>query len=176
MESQRKTAVVCAYCRFDDDCDAESILRGFVHQFLAQNPLLLPLVDRYYKKHKIQRTSPKMEEIVEMLHSLITSLDSAYIVVDGLDEISGDKEKANLLQALGKLPARTLIFSRPLELHLRDLPSATIFSVEARDEDIEKFVGSILLNNASFQETIGGVEGNLVRDIAVKIRKRSRGM
>jgi len=39
-----------------------------------------------------------MKEVVEMLRSLITALDSVHIVVDGLDEISSDKERATLLR------------------------------------------------------------------------------
>jgi len=176
MESRPKSAVVCVYCRFDNECDAESILRCFIHQLLAQHPRLLPLVDEHYRKHKIQRTGPKIKEVVEMLRSLITSLDSVHIVVDGIDEISSDKERATLLQELEKLPARILILSRPLDLHLRCLPSAVTLSVEALDEDIENFVVSSLLDNASLQDTIAGAEDSLVQDIAVKIRERSRGM
>jgi len=134
------------------------------------------MVDKYCQKHRIQRTDPELKEVVQMLRSLITSLDSAHIVVDGLDEISSDRGRATLLHEVGKLPARALILSRPLELHLRNLPSAVTQSVEARDEDIENFVVSSLLNNADLQETISGAEDSLVRDIAVTIRKRCPGM
>ena len=98
MESKPKSAIICVYCRFDDECDAVSILRCCIHQLLAQHPRLLPLVDKYYKKHRSQRTGLEMKEVVEMLRSLITALDSVHIVVDGLDEISSDKERATLLR------------------------------------------------------------------------------
>jgi len=171
------TGVACAYCRFDNDCKAESILRSFIHQFLAQHPdRLLPLVDKYYKKDQLERMGPSATDIREMLHSLVGSLEEAHIVVDGLDEIASDKERIALLQELQKLRARTLIFSRPLDLHLQNFPSATIFSIEARDQDIENFVVSSLLQHPSFQETISGAQDPIVRDIAAMVRERCHGM
>jgi len=169
-------AVACAYCRFDNDCKAESILRGFVHQFLAQSPKLPPLVHKYYKKDRLERTGPSFTEVTEMLHSLVASFDETHIVVDGLDEISSDKERIALLHELERLPARTLIFSRPLDLHLRHLSSATVLSIEARDNDIENFVVSSLLNHPSFQRSFSGPEDGLVREVATTIRQRCRGM
>jgi len=110
-----------------------------------------------------------------MLQSLVASLDMVNIVVDGLDEVASDKEKATLLKELKKLPARVMIFSRPLQLHFRELPSATIFSMEARDQDIENFVISSLLSHPSLQNSMARVEDTL-RNIAMKIRQKCRGM
>jgi hypothetical protein len=176
LKSKTSTSVVYAYCRFNEQCKAESILRGFIHQFLAQHSKLLPVVNKHYKKHRLQRTGPSVKEVIEMLHSLVVSLDNPHIVVDGLDEIASDKERAALLQELHKLPARILIFSRSLELHFKHLPGATIFSIKAQDQDIESFIVSSLLNHASFQVTIVGAEDGLVRDVATRIKERCHGM
>jgi len=111
-----------------------------------------------------------------VLYSFITALDEAHIVVDGFDEITSDKQKTALLRELHKLPARTLIFSRPLDLHLRHLPSATIFSIEASDQDIENFVVSSLLDHRSLQGSVPGPQNALVREIATRVRERCCGM
>jgi len=175
-EAKGNTAVVCAYCRFDDDCNSENILRGFIHQFLAQHPSLLPRVSKYYKKYRLRRTGPSIKDIIEMLQALVDGVDVVHIVVDGLNEITNDKDRVSLLQELHKLPARTLIFSRPLDLHARHLPSATVFSIEARDNDIESFVMSSLLNHTSLHESIAKAGLSFVQDIATRIKERCRGM
>jgi len=169
------TAVACAYCAFDDRCSAEGILRSFIHQLLVQRPALLPLAQEVYNEYRLQRTDPPFARVVGLLHSLVDSLGGTYIVVDGLDEIGGEKEKALLLDELKKLSARVLIFSRPLALHLKYLPSANIVTVHALDDDIERFVVSSLLHHPSSQASING-EGGLVHDVAVRIRERSRGV
>ena len=174
--SDTQMVVICAYCRFDTPCSAECVLRGFVHQLLAQRPDLLALVEKHCKARRLQKTGPPYRDLVQMLRSLVASLDGTHIVVDGLDEIANDKEKVTLHQELQQLPARILIFSRPLELHFKYLPSATIFSIEARDRDIEVFVESSLRNHQTLQTAFAAADGDLVRDIALKIRERCRGM
>ena len=116
------------------------------------------------------------DKIVEIVHSLVTSLDETHIVIDGLDEIGDDKERILLLKELEKLPARVLIFSRPLEIHLQHLPSATILPIDAKDADIERFVLSSLLNHSSLQEPLTKAKDGIVREAVTKIRDSSRGM
>lgn len=111
-----------------------------------------------------------------MLHSSVLALDQEHIVVDGVDEIASDKEKITLLSGWEKLPTWTLIFSRPLDLHRDFLRSASSLSIEARNQDIENFVVSSLLNHASFKRTISGAQDALVREVAATVRKRCQGM
>ena len=175
MPVSETLAVVCAYCRFDEPCIAENILRSFIHQILAQRPKLLPLVWKCYSQHRFQRTEPTFDQIIEMFHSLVSSLAGVHIVVDGLDEITDDKEKVTLLRELEKLPARVLIFSRPLDLHIKHLPSATQSTIEAQGDDIESFVMTSLLDHPSFQQTTH-LRDAIIRKIATGIRERSGGM
>ena len=176
MKASPNTAVIYAYCRRDDKRDAEGILRDLIHQLLTQHPDRLPLVDKYYKKHRFDGTGPTFEEVLEMLHSLVTSFERTHIIVDGLDEIVNDKERVTLLQELHKLPAPILVFSQPLELHSKYLPTATIISVEARDQDIENFVISRLLTHPSLRETLTAAGDVVRRGLAIKIRERCGGV
>ena len=169
-------AATCAYCNFSDRCTAEGVLRGLIHQLLARHPDLLPHVKQHYHEHRLQKTDLMFDKIVEILHSLVSSLDAAHIVIDGLDEIGDDKERMLLLKELEKLPARVLIFSRSLAIHLKHLPSAIVFPIDAKDEDIESFVVSSLLNHQSLQGFIHGAEDSLVREFATKIRDKCHGM
>jgi len=168
--------VIGAYCRFDTQYGAESVLRGFIHQLLAQRPGLLPLVRKYYDERRLQRAGPQYRDVIQILNILVASLDGAHIVVDGLDELANDNEKTTLLQELQKLPARILIFSRPLELHLEHLPSATIFSIEARDQDIDQFIESSLRNHRRLKRSVVASNSSLVRELTVTMRKRCKGM
>lgn len=176
MQPRLGMAVACAYCSFENHCTAEGILRSIIHQLLVQHPEILPIVKEHYDEHRLHKTPLSLAKVVKMLNSVIGSIGETHIVVDGLDEISEDKERTTLLQVLQTLPARVLIFSRPLGIHLKHLPSATVFPIDAKEEDIERYVVSSLVNHLSLQESIRGADDPLVREVATKIRETSRGM
>jgi len=176
MRLKRSMAVACAYCSFEIRCTAEGILRCVVRQLLAQHPELLSVVKEHYSKHRLEGTGVSFATVVTMLKSIVGSIGDTHIVVDGLDEISEERERTILLQELEKLPAKVLAFSRLLGIHSKHLPSATIFPIDAKDEDIERYVVSSLVNHPSLQDFIRGPEDALVREIAAKIQEKSRGM
>jgi len=178
MQDGRTLAVAYAYCSFETGCTARGILRDIIRQLLAQRPELLSVVKEDYSKHRLTGRSISISTVVTMLSSIVgsKSIGETHIVIDGLDEIREEKERTTLLQELEKLPARVLIFSRPLEIHSKHLPSATVLTIHARDEDIKTYVVSTLVNHPSLQEFIGGPQDTWVREVAEKIREKSRGM
>ena len=176
MQNSPTMVVAYAYCSFEMGCTAEGILRDIIHQLLVQQPELLSVVKGHYSKHRLQRTGLSFAKVITILGSIVGAIGNAHIVVDGLDEIGEEQERTMLLQELEKLPARVLIFSRLLKIHSTHLPSATIFPIDAKDEDIERYVVSSLVNHPSLQEFISGPKDPLVSEVAAKIQEKSRGM
>ena len=178
-DATKEDALVFAYCRYSQSYTALEILRGLAKQLLEDHPnRTLPIVKEVYGKHALRQTNLTINETVTLLQRLLASFNEGKvrIIVDGLDEVV-DAQKVPLLQSLAKLPnTPLLILSRPLPLFTDFLgrPFAT-FDVQARNEDIDRFITKSISNHPHLRVIVAQEEGAL-ETIARMVREKSRGM
>jgi len=104
-------AFVFAYCRYTDQLSITDILASFVKQLVKRHPRFLSSVVSVYRNYLVDETSPIEQDWLELLQTLISSFNRAYIIIDALDEFP-DNARDGLLNALVSLKASLLITSR----------------------------------------------------------------
>ena len=174
--SDSSSATVYVYCRYDDNCTAHDFVCSLIRQILEDHPetaydTIKPLFD----EHTRTRAPFPTEKAKSTLTSLLGMFEVRRIIVDGLDEVGVEKERLGILSVLAHLKVQLIIFSRPLSLYLRYLPRVTSLSIEARTEDIERFVISYFESSPDLQCILEGKQG-VVNSIAKTIVEKSGGM
>ena len=166
---------VYAFCRVDQRCTAQDVLFSIVKQALENLPsVVYPTAKPTYDEHVLKSMKLEREEAADLFASIAKLFAHTYLVIDGLDEIE-DEEKTLLLELLAPLEVCLLIFSKPLPLFRGCLPPATALSIEARNEDIERFVLSSIKGNPRLRRLLRDDMDTLNR-IVREIQWRSYGM
>jgi len=168
--------VLMVYCRYNEPLTPQDILRCLILQLLeSHEQKVFAAIEREYKKHASQEGGLSQSQALALLITLVESFPQVRIVIDALDEIRNEERQSALLSALAQLPAQILLFSRPLELCLDYMPSAVMISVEAREEDIERFVIGKVDENPKLRRIIGSKPA-ILKEVTEKIKAKARGV
>lgn len=116
----RDVAVVIIYCSFDNpesqalDTIVASILKQIIQD---QGSLPEDLNSLYHTMLIEEKPRPDLSAVLHLLKAEIEKLTSAFIILDGLDEVGDTTVRRNILETLQSLGPRTeiMITSRPLE-------------------------------------------------------------
>ncbi|KAJ3526142.1 hypothetical protein NMY22_g10290 [Coprinellus aureogranulatus] len=166
--------VVYVYCRYVDRCTARDVLCSFLEQLVISYPAVYTLLRPSYDTHRARQTKLSESEAVQGLADALSLFNESFGIVDGLDEVA-DEEKVKLLTILSDLPIKLLIFSRPLELFVELLPSATFLPLLTSDEDIGRFVADRISTHPRLRRLVSQKEP-LVGQIVETIKHKSDGM
>lgn len=96
-----------------------------------------------YERHTKIKTRPLLNEYLRLLRAIINDFSRVYIIIDGLDECSeANSTRSNFLAGINDIRPYicTFVTSRYLPSIERELPGATRLQVEAKDEDIRKYL------------------------------------
>ncbi|KAF5335454.1 hypothetical protein D9611_012131 [Ephemerocybe angulata] len=172
FEDYPDIAIICAFIRYTEHPSACDILAGLLQQLVVRHPC----ASRYMRRVFIQNRKLELREqgLVKALHDIVGLLSKVFIVIDGLDE-ADDAVKDALLRTLPTLGANVLIMSRPLELFTPCVPDALHVSIEARTEDIDRFIDDQIQRNSRLRAIIRG-DPTLVEKLKVRIRESAKGM
>ena len=136
-------------------------------------------VMKLYETHKKMETRPSNGEILETLRIEISQFySSAFIVLDALDEgpeVEGTQN--NLLSDLRKLGGgvRLLVTSRDLPPIARLMDGVPRLPIQARDDDIQKYIKSRLSTTPRLQRLLEG-NSELVNILIPTLRTSCSGM
>lgn len=113
---QNPASLAYYYCRDDDQKLQEDdlILRLIIGQLSLQRQAPFACLQRLYKRSTKSQSHPSRTELVSVLQEILSSFESTYIVIDGLDQYPG---RANFFDALRKIwtdgvRVRVMILSR----------------------------------------------------------------
>ncbi|KAJ2914531.1 hypothetical protein MD484_g5857, partial [Candolleomyces efflorescens] len=136
-----KEPVIFAFSRYTEKRSVSQIVTSWIQQLLRYDPTTLQFVRESFLIHDRDNTRPTESELYQLMSAILPNFNRVFIVLDGLDEAEEDARKP-LLDLLNSFPSntRSLIMSRPLELLQDRFPDISRLDIEARNEDIERFV------------------------------------
>ncbi|KAF6754079.1 hypothetical protein DFP72DRAFT_1170539 [Ephemerocybe angulata] len=172
FEDHQDIAIICAFIRYTEKLSICDILVGLLRQLVVRHPCASRHMGRVYIRN--QKMELREQGLVKALQDIVGSLSKVFIIIDGLDE-AGDAVKDALLRALPTLGANVLIMSRPLELYAHCVPDAIHISIEARTEDIDRFIDDQIQRNSRLQEIVRG-DPTVIEKLKARIRESSKGM
>jgi hypothetical protein len=136
--------IACVYFNHKENMHTVDILGSLIKHLMQRETAVPEEIRQLYRKHMKNETRPTLTELSETLQQQSRDLKPFFVVVDALDECSGNGgSRSKFLIELGKLqtnlrimftgrpliPSDSLKFQNPVRLELR-----------ARDEDIKMFV------------------------------------
>ncbi|KAF5335515.1 hypothetical protein D9611_012128 [Ephemerocybe angulata] len=172
FEDHQDIAIICAFIRYTEKLSICDILVGLLRQLVVRHPCASRHMGRVYARN--QKMELREQGLVKALQVIGGLLSKVFIIIDGLDEAE-DAVKDALLRALPILGANVLIMSRPLELYAHCVPDALHISIEARTEDIDRFIDDQIQRNSRLQAIIRG-DSTLIEKLKTRIRESSKGM
>ncbi|CAI6098062.1 unnamed protein product [Clonostachys chloroleuca] len=179
--SRKENGLAYIYCNYkrEETQTVENLLKTMLRQLLQSRPPLPEAVKSVYNTHNARQTQPTLEEIRQLLRSIVASYPRVFIVIDALDECIGpDDCRSRYLQEIQGLQesyaVNVLTTSRPLP-EIRRMPcfkKSTLVQLHARDEDIQAYLETRISRFSSFiQQDI-----DLQRAIKEKIQRIVNGM
>ncbi|KAF6754069.1 hypothetical protein DFP72DRAFT_900301 [Ephemerocybe angulata] len=172
FEDRQDIAIICAFIRYTEKLSICDILVGLLRQLVVRHPCASRHMECVYTRN--QKMELREQGLVKALQDIIGLLSKVFIIIDGLDEAE-DAVKDALLRSLPTLGANILIMSRPLELFTPCVPDALHISIEARTEDIDRFIDDQIQRNSRLQAIIRG-DPTLIEKLKARIRESSKGM
>ncbi|KAK8121286.1 hypothetical protein PG999_005406 [Apiospora kogelbergensis] len=119
---QQNVAVMIAYCSFDDadTHTSENIFSSLLRQAVETRGHMSDAVRKLYQEltRGSQRYRPSREDLIETLSTELENFNQSFIIVDGLDELRDNRQKAALLgsiESIRPIP-QLLVTSRPVEV------------------------------------------------------------
>jgi hypothetical protein len=169
-----------AYFYFDYHEHAQQTPVNFVCSILKQLlshideiPTAVPELHRSFERDEGR---PQLEDLVAVLLRVCNYFPRVYIVADALDECEAQTHRGPVLEILQKLAmskARLFTASRPAEDIKRALGTLSQIVIEAREEDIQKFLTDKIENNADIGDI---VDEAMKEEIVATIARSSQGM
>ncbi|KAJ2934167.1 hypothetical protein H1R20_g2889, partial [Candolleomyces eurysporus] len=173
----RQAPVIFAFCRYMEKYSPSEIFASWIQQLvLLRNRSTLEHVRESFQTHERGNSRPSDVELHQLMSAVVQKFDRVFIVLDGLDETEEDARKP-LLDFINSLPSNThtLIMSRPLGSLQRLFPCAVQVDIEARNEDIERFVEKRILDIPSLHAVLLGKDA-AKEELCTAIKRKSGGM
>ncbi len=140
---QHSVGVAAIYCNFKErnSQTPENLVAGWCTQLIKQT-LPESLVD-IHQTHSTQKTRPTRKEVVQIFEEIFQRLDTAYLVVDALDECSEDVRDF-LLNFFETLPSNTrlLVTTRHIDEITREFRTSPMVEIRASLSDLKKYAAS----------------------------------
>jgi len=138
------------YCDYREQLSATELVAGLLKKVvvgLDRTPEKVSQRFEESKKHGCGQRRPLLQDLVDMLGTVLASFERAFICIDALDEFS-QNQMPRLLSSLAKLiplspKTRLFLTGRPLirrEIKRRFGQGAQIVSIRARVEDIRSYI------------------------------------
>ena len=98
------------YCNFRQQRDQKPVdlLTNLLGQLVQGQPSVPKDIKSLYERHKVKRTRPSLDEISEVLQSIMANYSRTFIAIDALDECgTSDGGWWKFLSEISKLQAKT---------------------------------------------------------------------
>lgn len=170
--------VAVMYCNYKER-DVQSpvnLMASLWRQLVLDHPIS-SMVKDLHRRHDETGTQPSLDEVVEVLRSVIQTFSEVFVVVDGLDECPEDDNiRQTLLISLQEVqPTTHLMFtSRPHVNIVTDFPESVTLNIRASDDDVENYLDGRMKERGLAKLLRGHIE--LQNDIRTTILDISDGM
>lgn len=150
-------SVEVAYIYFNfwqqNDQSVEGLFASLLKQLTQRQPQMPDKLRKLFDRHQKKGTRPSLDEILEVLHSVISELSRVFVVVDALDECpTTNRCRTAFLTGLLELRqhgVNILATSRSIPEITEKFDLDTWLEIRARDEDVAKFVDAQILQGSS---------------------------
>ena len=147
IRHKARVGVACVYCDNQQQHvqTPEALLASLWSPLYIDHEKPLPsYIDNLYRVHSLNRTRPDLQEVQNVIHSAITNLDKAYILIDGLDELS-DIHQKSFMESIQTLLTASNTINKKLQVLVTSrfdqlLLEGTSTRIHATKEEIEAMV------------------------------------
>ncbi|KAJ6571215.1 ankyrin repeat-containing domain protein, partial [Mycena capillaripes] len=136
------TGVACIYLNHkESETQTPSNLLANLWKQLVLGRDISAKVQKMYKQQSEKGTTPSIDEIQDVLVSLVVELEKVYIVVDAVDEYPEIQRHILLtrLAAMGRT-VNLMITSRPHIAHDMPPPQIKTLEIRANNEDVRRYI------------------------------------
>lgn len=167
------------YCSYQEpDHISINLLANILRQLVQCQPTLPQRIKELYGTHLVKGTRLSPDEISTEMQALSQSFTELYIVIDALDECKVDGgTRITFLEAVQKIAnnVHLLVTSRTTVKVHDCLRTAVCIRVDAKDEDIEKYLKDRMGHESRLRRVIAG-DRDLEDTIVSTISKNAKGM
>ena len=127
------------------------VLGSVVHQLALQQEISVDRLAGHVQWNTQRDDQPSLEEIGKLLRLVVKGLSRTYLIVDAIDECSTET-RDTLLRELQKVEPKfhLLVTTRQRDRHY-DSKSHFALNINAREEDIAKYIEARLKNSIGFE-------------------------
>jgi hypothetical protein len=167
------------YCNFQRQYEQRlvDLLASLLKQLIQKKRLIPETMKSLYERHKDERTRPSVEEVSNVLHSIVAGYSKTFIIIDALDECQIKKgSRKGILSETFNLQARTAanIFatSRFISEIAKEFNGSVSLEIRASNEDVRNYLkGHISRLPSCVTRSL-----DLQEEIETKITKAVEGM
>ncbi|CVK92123.1 related to ankyrin [Fusarium proliferatum] len=166
-------AVIYHYCRFTNPSSLSptNLVGSLIGQLLKQssNPsALLEVVNNVYEKHRKRSAHPSLQDLQTLFADLSNYFERVFLVIDGLDEMSGYWEILDFLETLPEADTefKVLIASRA-GMGLDDAFS-TCFKITITSTDVASDIESLVRKKLNKRRFRGSEVEAVIKDLVVR--------
>ncbi|KAL8940361.1 MAG: hypothetical protein Q9216_002852 [Gyalolechia sp. 2 TL-2023] len=134
------------------------------------------VVTDMYRKHNSGKTRPTWADIVRVFEDTTNHLNTAYLVIDALDECSEDTRQ-KILRYFKALPAniRLLVTTRHIDEITCEFIDSPKVEIRADSSDLRKYIASRIASSRGLEDCIRN-DSSLKTSICDKITTKADGM
>jgi Cdc6-like AAA superfamily ATPase len=148
FENDASIGIAYLYCNFQRKQEQRplDLLASLLKQLVQGRPLVPENMKCLYERHKEKRTRPSIDEILEVLYSIVADYSRAFILIDALDELQasdGDWRKilAELFNLQAKSGASLFVTSRYIPEITKEFEGrSTSLEIRASDKDVQRYL------------------------------------
>ncbi|KAH6916192.1 hypothetical protein BKA70DRAFT_1092444 [Coprinopsis sp. MPI-PUGE-AT-0042] len=171
--SNERICVAYIFIRYSHPVSVPAIIEAFVSQLTEGRADVAKIVEAAYARYKTGRAVLNERELQKILSAAIALFGARFLILDGLDETSAEKQYA-VLPLLSALDVKLFITSRPLAKLEPKFPGATFFRVAAQERDIRLHVNERISRHPDLEDLLE--DHNFREQVTVKIISNSDGM
>ncbi|MCJ1240086.1 hypothetical protein MMC14_008086 [Varicellaria rhodocarpa] len=146
------TGVACIYCNYKAQFEQTplDLIANLLKQLLQELGTTPKELHTLYRRHIKKRTKAALEEIVHVLHVVLSRFSRVFMVIDALDECSDLSILLDQVRELQSLHAVNLVVtSRHVPNIMDRFPNAIHLEICASEADIQTYVASQIPRLAS---------------------------
>jgi hypothetical protein len=161
VQNDASVGIAYLYCNFRQQQEQKpaDLFTSLLKQLVQERSSVPETVKSLYERHEVKRTRPLLDEILKVLHSVVTDYSVAFIVIDALDECQvSDGSRGKFLSEL---------------FHLHAITGANLFATSRFiPEVVNKFEGSIKLEiRANNEDVLRYVDERIPQLLQFRISK-----
>jgi hypothetical protein len=157
FHSDASIGIAYLYCNFRRQHEQKpaDLLASLLRQLIQENTTVPENVKSLYERHNGRRSYPSIDEISQVLQSVVTSYSRTFIIIDALDECQvSDGSRRKFLSKIFDLQAKTAVSLFATSRFILDIinrfEGSVSVEIRAYDEDIQRYLNGQISRLPSF--------------------------